>query len=184
MQIQQWDDQSDGFQAAGGGNRWVKKAQTIPWLEIENRYADILRPSVPDAFPQKPRMYRQVARRNYPAYARKRSHTAKETRNCVRVSLQYLRRDLEYPGQFADHGARLLLPGDTLYGKLLVIQELHRQQREMYRGKSSRIEDRIVGIDQPRVRPIVRGKAGCPAELGAKITVGLAGGYALLEDAD
>ncbi len=26
-------------------NRWVRKAQTIPWLEIEKRYAALLSPS-------------------------------------------------------------------------------------------------------------------------------------------
>jgi len=44
--VQQQTDQPGGFQTAGGDaskedNRWVKKAQTIPWLEIEKRYATL-----------------------------------------------------------------------------------------------------------------------------------------------
>ena len=40
------------------------------------------------------------------------------------------------------------------------------------RGKlinANRIEDRIVSINQPHIRPIVRGKAGSSVEFGAKI---------------
>ncbi|WP_235223093.1 IS5 family transposase [Oscillibacter valericigenes] len=49
VSLQQWADQFGRFQAAGWhesvgmnlkeSNRWVKKAQMIPWLEIEKRYA-------------------------------------------------------------------------------------------------------------------------------------------------
>ena len=52
-----------------------------------------------------------------------------------------------------------------------MIQELCRQQWDMYKRKSHQIEDRIVSIDQPHIRPIVRGKAGRPVEFGA--TAGL-----------
>ena len=45
-------------------------------------------------------------------------------------------------------------------------------------------DTRIVSIDQPHVRPIVRGKAGCPTEFGAKVIVGLVSGYAFLMKAD
>ena len=54
----------------------------------------------------------------------------------------------------------------------------------MYVRKSHQIEDRIVSIDQPHVRPIVRGKAGCSTEFGAKVIVGLVSGYAFLMKAD
>ena len=78
----------------------------------------------------------------------------------------------------------LSLLGNDLYRKLLVIQELCRQQWDMYVRKSHQIEDRIVSIDQPHVRPIVRGKAGCSTEFGAKVIVGLVSGYAFLMKAD
>jgi IS5 family transposase len=41
----------------------------------------------------------------------------------------------------------------------------------MYEEGKRRIEDRVVSISQPHVRPIVRGKAGKPVEFGAKISV-------------
>ena len=40
------------------------------------------------------------------------------------------------------------------------MSELHRQQQWMWENKEVRIDDRIVSINQPHVRPIVRGKAG------------------------
>src|SRR5699024_132724 len=57
-----------------------------------------------------------------------------------------------------------------------------RQQREMHDKRSKRIDDRIVSISQPHVRPIVRGKAG--TEFGAKTSISLVSGYALMEKLD
>ncbi|MCL6444896.1 MAG: transposase, partial [Alicyclobacillus sp.] len=70
------------------------------------------------------------------------------------------------------------------YHQLLVICELHRQQEEMYRKRTRRIEDRIVSISQPHVRPIVRGKARANVEFGAKVAVSLVNGYVRLERLD
>ena len=41
----------------------------------------------------------------------------------------------------------------------------------MYENEAKRIDDRIVSITQPHVRPIVRGKAGKAVEFGAKLSV-------------
>jgi len=67
------------------------------------------------------------------------------------------------------------------YRDLLVIGEVYRQQEQMYESGTKRIEDRIVSISQPHVRPIVRGKAGRPVEFGAKISVSLVDGYSFIE---
>ena len=47
---------------------------------------------------------------------------------------------------------------------LLVVTEVYRQQLWMYQNESNRIDDRIVSITQPHIRPIVRVKAGKPVE--------------------
>ncbi len=52
---------------------------------------------------------------------------------------------------------------------LLVVTEVYRQQLWMYENESKRIDDRIVSISQPHIRPIMRGKAGKPVEFGAKL---------------
>ena len=61
----------------------------------------------------------------------------------------------------------------TDYKYLLVINTLYQQQREMYDELKHTIEDRIVSIHQPHVRPIVRGKTTAKVEFGAKIHVSI-----------
>lgn len=151
--------------------------------ELTEGMVDKLYAAVKDWYPKKPRMYRRVARKKYLAYAKKRRHTAEETRSCIQENLQYLRRDIGYLEQLVKDGAPLDILGNKTYRKMLVIRELYRQQLEMFQNKSHVIADRIVSIDQPHVRPIVRGKAGVPVEFGAKVTTGLVGGYAFLVEA-
>jgi len=54
----------------------------------------------------------------------------------------------------------------------------------MYELKTNQIEDRIVSISQPHIRPIVRGKARAQTEFGAKIIVSLVDGFAFVEKLD
>ena len=68
------------------------------------------------------------------------------------------------------------------YKCLLVIQELFRQQKEMYDNGLKKVDDRIVSISQPHVRPIVRGKASAPVEFGAKISLSLVDGFSRIEE--
>jgi hypothetical protein len=68
-------------------------------------------------------------------------------------------------------GAELSALGTQLYRKLLIASEVTRQQQEMYDADSRRIDDRIVNLTKPHVRPIVRGKAGKKTEFGAKISI-------------
>ena len=51
----------------------------------------------------------------------------------------------------------------------------------MYDHKQRQINDRIVSISQPHVRPIVRGKAGTPVEFGAKFDISCVAGYVFLD---
>ena len=43
----------------------------------------------------------------------------------------------------------------------------------MYKNKVHSVPERIVSIDQPYIRPIVRGKAATPTEFGAKMDLSL-----------
>jgi len=73
----------------------------------------------------------------------------------------------------------------TLPSKLIeqigVVQTIHDQQREMLDNRSHSVEHRIVNLQQPHVRPIVRGKAGREVEFGAKITASMVDGYTRIE---
>ena len=63
------------------------------------------------------------------------------------------------------------------YKLLLVVTEVYRQQLWMYQNNKQSIEDRIVSLTQPHIRPIVRGKAGKPGEFGAKFSASCIDGY-------
>lgn len=77
--------------------------------------------------------------------------------------------------------ARLHTLSKKQYRDLLVIQELYRQQKMMFETESKSIDDRIVSIIQPHVRPIVRGKTNVRTEFGAKFYVSVVDGYAFLD---
>lgn len=64
---------------------------------------------------------------------------------------------------------------------LATIRKLVEQQSKMYQTKTHRVEDRIVNLYQPHVRPIVRGKAGAAVEFGAKVAISLENGYSRIE---
>ncbi|SPD72375.1 transposase [uncultured Desulfobacterium sp.] len=67
------------------------------------------------------------------------------------------------------------------YKTLLVITELHRQQQWMYDHKTHRIDDRIVSINKPHVRPIKRGKAGADVDFGAKVSASVVDGFVFVD---
>lgn len=51
----------------------------------------------------------------------------------------------------------------------------------MHENSLSRVDDRIVSLTQPHVRPIVRGKAGSSVEFGAKLSASCYEGYVFLD---
>ena len=150
--------------------------------ELLELIIDILYALVIEQYAYKPRTYRDVARRDFLAYIKTRKHTKKTIRKNIRKQLQYVARDLRIIHELVEKGAALReLPAD-LYKKLLVIHEVYRQQQEMYDTKKNRCDGRIVSIAQPHIRPIVRGKEHAPTEFGAKIAIGLVGGYVFITD--
>lgn len=56
---------------------------------------------------------------------------------------------------------------------LMTIYKVYEQQQYMYQNKVHSVENRIVSISQPWIRPIVRGKTKAPVELGAKFDLSL-----------
>jgi hypothetical protein len=65
--------------------------------------------------------------------------------------------------QLIQSGATLENPNKKQYKTLLVLIEVYRQQQWLFDNKQS-VEDRIVSLSQPHIRPIVRGKAGKSVE--------------------
>ncbi len=130
---------------------------------------------------KKPRTYRKKARKNYLKVAKKRHVSRKDRRDAILKQLQYIKRNLSHIDNLINSGAELSSLSPRKYKMLLVIAEVYRQQLWMYENESNRIEDRIVSITQPHIRPIVRGKAGKPVEFGAKLSVSCFDNYVFLD---
>jgi len=129
---------------------------------------------------KKPRTYRQTARKEFLSVAKLRVKSAKKIRNAIRQQLGYVGRNLRSIDALAAVVSLTVL-NKKLYVKLLVCAELYRQQLEMYKYKLPRIDDRIVSISQPHVRPIVRGKAGAKTEFGMKLSLSVVDGWSTIE---
>jgi transposase, IS5 family len=142
---------------------------------------DVLYPQVSDELKKKPRTYRQKARREYLKVSKQRKVSRRAMRKAIGKQLNYVKRNLAHIDALIAAGASLSELNNQAYRKLLVVSELFRQQQEMYQEKKHRVDDRIVSLSQPHVRPIVRGKAGTPVEFGAKIAISCAAGYAFLD---
>jgi N-formylglutamate amidohydrolase len=118
----------------------------------------------------KPRTYREKARKQYLEVAKQRRPGDKVIRKAIGRQLGYVNRDLNIIQELASKQS-LTQMTHKQYRDLLVIQELYRQQREMYEQRSHQINDRIMSIHQPYIRPIVRGKTNANVEFGAKIAI-------------
>ncbi len=128
---------------------------------------------------KKPRTYRRVARQEYLELSKSKKKSAKKTRSYLRRDLERIRRDMEYIRQYREAGYELTESELAVYE---TIQELYRQQKYMFDNKTHKVENRIVSLSQPYIRPIVRGKTKAPVEFGAKYDVSIdENGHARLE---
>lgn len=108
---------------------------------------------------QKPRTYRRVARKNYLNIAKKKNKTKALVRKGIRQQSDYLKRDIKYTYDILNDNelsTNLFSKKEKSYWE--TIQELYRQQEQMYRTRTNRIAHHIVSIHQPFIRSIVRGK--------------------------
>jgi IS5 family transposase len=131
----------------------------------------------------RPRTHRKKARRAFVAFVKQKQPGRNKIRRANRQQLGFVARNLraidrllETPG-----AASLRSLSRCEYKDLLVCRELYRQQQHMYDHRTNRIDDRIVSISQPHVRPIKRGKAGRDTEFGAKLSLSVVGGFSFLD---
>ena len=127
---------------------------------------------------KKPRTYRKRARKDYLKYVRCRKHTAKMTRKAIGKQLNYLKRDLAaIDGKLNQEKALNIHQTE----RLETIRKIYEQQKYMYDNHTHSVENRIVSVSQPFVRPIVRGKVGKPVEFGMKLDISVTDGWTRLE---
>lgn len=119
---------------------------------------------------KKPRTYRRVAQKEYLKLAKTKQKTQKAIRSTIRKQLGHVARDLRYIDEYMVAG--YVLPKKYIDNYLTII-ELYRQQKYMFDNKTHKVENRIVSINQPYIRPIVCGKVKMPVEFGAKYDVSI-----------
>ena len=126
----------------------------------------------------KPRTYRRRARKQYLAIAKKKHKTRKQIHRSLGQQLRYLRRNIKHINALLDKVTTGDIPLEYRDLKIFwVIQHIYDQQMLMYQNHTHSIEDRIVNIYQPYVRPIVRGKDNAQVEFGAKLGVSMNEGF-------
>lgn len=131
---------------------------------------------------KKPRTYREIARKKFLAFIGQKKPSKKVIRKALKNQLEFVSRDIKHLTRLVADNPRILrFLKKKEYKDLLVINELYRQQQEMFDKKINRIDSRIVSISQPHIRPIVRGKASAKVEFGAKLTVSLKDGFSRIE---
>ena len=150
--------------------------------EVTEILIDAMHPQVRESFGHKPRTHRKQARQQFLAVAKKKRPHINKIRKAIKQQLGHLKRNLASIDGLIACGGCLLAAGRHIYQKLLVISELVRQQMILYHADSRSIPDRIVSLCQAHIRPIVRGKARCNVEFGAKISISVTGeGFTFLD---
>lgn len=129
----------------------------------------------------KPRTYRRKMDTSFLDYAKKKSKTKAMHRKMNRKLLECVKRDLKHIdtllGTYQINNIKFAL--NYKEQKMLwVIRTVYQQQKQMYDQKSHSVQDRIVNIFQPHVRPIPRGKVKYKIEFGSKLGVSLDNGFA------
>ena len=142
---------------------------------------DILYDGLEEKPSKKPITQRIIAKKEYLKIAKKRRVTKKQRRKAIKKQLQYINRNLGQIERLQSSGAKLEWLNSQQYKMLLVVATVYQQQLSMYENKEQRVDDRIVSLTQPHIRPIVRGKAGVPVEFGAKLSVSYHNGYVFID---
>lgn len=114
----------------------------------------------------KPRTYRKIAHKEYLAFAKSKRPSTEKIRAAIKAQLSYVRRDLGYIDDYMHKG---YAPAEKFIDNIITIHILYEQQLYMYENNTHKVDNRIVSIGLPFVRPVVRGKSKAPTEFGAKL---------------
>lgn len=129
---------------------------------------------------RKPRTYRCKARKAFLSIIRQKKPKSSVLCRGISQQIGFLKRNLATIGRMVANGYSLTVLDKGLYRKLLVSAEVLRQQIILFSQwgqQKRRIDDRIVSVHKPHVRPIVRGKARTAVEFGSKISASVIDGF-------
>ena len=128
----------------------------------------------------KPRTYRIVARKAFLNTAKKKHKSSKVIYKSNGQQLRFLRRNLNHIELLlAAYKVFPLKPKEQKY--LMVLNTVYDQQKQMHETRTKRIDERIVNIHQPHVRPIVSGKEKAKVEFGSKLQVSMVKGFTFID---
>lgn len=101
------------------------------------------------------------------AYAKQRKPKKSATRKMQRRLLALLGKLIEQWNRVCRQYAPVITMTAEQHKRLLAVREVYRQQTDHFNRKE--VKHRIVSIDRPYIRPIVRGKENKRVEFGAKV---------------
>jgi hypothetical protein len=128
----------------------------------------------------KVRTYRKIARKEFLNTAKKKSKSINTIYKSNGSQLRYLKRNLGHiESLLKAYEIFPLIPKEQKY--LMVLHTVYEQQEQMHRSRTKKVEDRIVNIHQPHVRPIVRGKESAKVEFGSKLQVAMVLGFTFID---
>lgn len=121
----------------------------------------------------------QKHKSNYLGYQRNRRKSKRKDKKLRKQLLKYLHRllkglqDLQVTYQFILAGKEKKL--------IKTIKTIYSQQHELLYGNRENVKQRIVSLQKPHIRPIIRGKEVKPVEFGAKVHKIQVGGLSFIE---
>jgi hypothetical protein len=121
----------------------------------------------------------QKHKSNYLGYQRNRRKSKRKDKKLRKQLLRYLHRlleglqDLQVTYQFILTGKEKKL--------IKTIKTIYNQQHELLYGNRENVKQRIVSLQKPHIRPIIRGKEVKPVEFGAKVHKVQVGGLSFIE---
>ena len=127
---------------------------------------------------KKPRTYRRKARQDYLNISKSKRNSAKKLKKGIKKQLAYIYRDIGYINDYMESGLEL---SEKRFRQFDTILSIYNQQKEMFDNNKHTVEDRIVSLHQPYIRPIVRGKAKAKVEFGGKLNISVVNGYVRIE---
>lgn len=142
------------------------------------------------------RTYKRTARKVYIQYQKIRHHTVKSRRKVQKQIRQFAQRNI---GQLKETAAKIkdtikeaadsaMTPTDKAKKQFIEKAEefldtasaIITQQKDVYKGLP--VQERIVSVHQPHIRPMVRGKYPVEVEFGPKILLNHKNGFLFLAD--
>jgi len=123
---------------------------------------------------------RKKARAKYLKVAKQRKPRKRQIKQGIKEQIGFVEKNLDVLDSLSPEEYDMMAWLKHL-SRLETIRKVLEQQKTMMQTGRHTVEDRIVNLRQPHVRPIVRGKVNAPVEFGQKISISVVGGYTFIE---